>query len=81
MANEKNENEVLAEIIAFRQGLTLRQTAKKLDVSIGFLHDVIKGRRNVTPRLAAKLGYRIEVTKTVDRKFFPLVSPNSAKNA
>lgn len=75
----KNEVEIRAELQAMVKPSTLRAVAADLDVSVGFLHDVIKGRRDVTDKVANKLGYRMEVTKTVDRKFFPLVSQNSAK--
>lgn len=77
----KNENELRVELNEMWQGATLRDLSDRLGLSTGFLHDVIRGRRNITPKLAAKLGYRVEVTKTVERKFFPLDSQKSAKSA
>jgi plasmid maintenance system antidote protein VapI len=77
----KNEAEIRAELQAMVKPSTLREVAEKLDVSVGFLHDVIRGRRDVTDKVASKLGYRMEVTKTVDRQFFPTVTQNSAKSA
>lgn len=76
----KNENELRVELNEMWQGATLRDLSDRLGLSTGFLHDVIRGRRNITPKLAAKLGYRVEVTKTVERKFFPLDSQKSAKS-
>jgi len=76
----KNDNEVRAELIAMWKRSTLRQLAEDLGVSVGYIHDVIKGRRDITEKLAAKLGYRLEIMRTVDRKYFPLVTQNSAKS-
>ncbi len=77
----KNDNEVRAELIALKQGKTLKELSGELGVSIAFLHDVMNGRRDITPKLAAKLGYRVEVLKTVDRKYFPIITQISANNS
>lgn len=77
----KNDNEVRAELIAMWKASTLRELAKDLNVSLGYIHDVIKGRRDITEKLAVKLGYRLEITRTVDRKYFPIITQNSANNS
>lgn len=40
---------------------TLTTVAKQLAVSVPFLHDVLKGRRNLTDKVAEAMGYRKEV--------------------
>lgn len=39
-----------------------KEAAKRLKVTPAYLHDVLKGRRGITEKLAAKLGWEKQVT-------------------
>lgn len=68
----KTENEVRDELIEMCNKTSQTAVAKELQLSIGFIHDVIRGRRSISKTLANKMGYRIETTRTIDRKYFSL---------
>ena len=44
-----------------RHGLSQKEAAEKLGISQGYLCDVLKGRRRVTPELASLVADRIEI--------------------
>lgn len=70
----KTENEVRDELIEMCNQTSQTAVAKGFKMSIGFIHDVIRGRRPITDRLAKQMGYRVEINRIIDRKYFSLTN-------
>lgn len=74
--NMFTHNEIIAELKRRVADSSLRKVGTELGVSASYVHDILNNRRNISQRMATKLGYRLEVTKTVDKKYFTLSSQN-----
>lgn len=69
----KMEGEMIGMLkLAIRDAGSLRNAAGAFGVSAAYLSDVMNNRRAVGPKLAAGLGYSVEVRRITRRTYVPL---------
>lgn len=49
-----------------------RAMAQEMDLSIGYLHDVMEGRRPIAGKLAERMGYKVHVERIIERAYEPI---------
>jgi plasmid maintenance system antidote protein VapI len=57
MAALKTTEQILDELKRRVAGVTQKEAAESLGISTPYLFDLVRGRRAITDKLAAKLGY------------------------
>lgn len=69
----KSEDLVYSEFLhLYEQFGSYRALSKHLGFSIGYLHDVMEGRRAIAGKLAKKLGYKVHREVEVTRTYEPI---------
>jgi transcriptional regulator with XRE-family HTH domain len=67
-AKEYTEEDLIRMLKDSAANSSLRQTATRLGVTVGYLSDVTRGNRSVSERLAQNMGFeREKVTRTIFR--------------